>query len=718
MNLTLKTKLLLTIGMVFLLSFAVLTGVDYVNLPQDIVRDRLREARDIRGILMATWRVYHHQFLESGVSLNDKTIGFMPAHALSKISRDFSNWSDSGMTFNSVSDRSRNPRNAADEVELVAIAYFQQHPEVKERMVPFTDKTGRAYYHFSMPIHVEEYCLKCHGAEEDAPATIQELYDTSFDYQVGELRGIMSIKLPVDEILATVHRYTLKNGIVHLVTFLIAFFAIFWLLHKTLLSRMEGLLAATNKVADGDYDVHAPSSGQAEFNRVATSFNRMAAAVSKREEKLRASEAWTKGIINAAGEGIIVIDGQGRIRAFNPAAEELFGYGEEELLERTLDRLMPEDIREAHRSGLARCVSTGEYRLIGQGRTELEGLHRNGGRIELEMSLSDMRVGGELLFLGILRDVAERNRLQNLAAYYRENLQTILDRIDGIVYVSDLDTYELLFANQHCRKAMGRPEVAGQRCWEYLQEGQTGPCDFCTNDRLRDRDGEPTGVYVWEYENTVNHHWYECRDQLIQWMGGRTVRMEVALDITRRKTAERELRERDAIQYSLLSSTGEGIMGIDRDGICTFCNPAAVRLLGYSAPTDLMGKDIHPMIHLRRKDGSDYPKSECRMRGVIHTGNGVFVNDEELWRADGSSFPVEYRSYPVRDGDEITGAVVSFEDITQRRQAEQELEEKVAELEEFNRLAVGRELKMVELKKEINVLLREQGLVEKYKVVE
>jgi len=91
MNLTLKTKLLLTIGTVLLLSFLVLTGVNYRNLHRDIVSDRVKEARDIRGMLMATRRVYHQQFLESDVPLTDKTLGFLPAHALGNISRDFPN---------------------------------------------------------------------------------------------------------------------------------------------------------------------------------------------------------------------------------------------------------------------------------------------------------------------------------------------------------------------------------------------------------------------------------------------------------------------------------------------------------------------------------------------------------------------------------------------------------------------------------------------------
>ena len=121
------------------------------------------------------------------------------------------------------------------------------------------------------------------------------------------------------------------------------------------------------------------------------------------------------------------------------------------------------------------------------------------------------------------------------------SISTILDSIDALVYVADMDTYELIFANEYGRKIWGN--IQGNTCWKVLQEGQDGPCTFCTNDRLLDKDGKPTGVYVWEFQNTANQRWYQCRDQAITWVDGRIVRMEVATDITDRKQAEDELKK-------------------------------------------------------------------------------------------------------------------------------------------------------------------------------
>jgi diguanylate cyclase (GGDEF)-like protein len=100
---------------------------------------------------------------------------------------------------------------------------------------------------------------------------------------------------------------------------------------------------------------------------------------------------------------------------------------------------------------------------------------------------------------------------------------------------------ELLFLNDYGRRIWG--EKTGTRCWEMLQSGQDGPCSFCSNSRLLDDEGKPAGVYIWEFQNSFNGRWYQCRDQAIRWPDGRLVRMEIATDITDRKQMEDELRE-------------------------------------------------------------------------------------------------------------------------------------------------------------------------------
>ncbi len=131
------------------------------------------------------------------------------------------------------------------------------------------------------------------------------------------------------------------------------------------------------------------------------------------------------------------------------------------------------------------------------------------------------------------------NEFRFVEESYR-SIATILDSLDALVYVSDMQTYELLFANEYGRSIWG--DIQGKTCWKVLQADQDGPCPFCTNNRLLDEFGAPAKVYVWEFQNTVNKRWYQCRDQAIRWIDGRLVRLEIATDITDRKHVEEELR--------------------------------------------------------------------------------------------------------------------------------------------------------------------------------
>ena len=119
----------------------------------------------------------------------------------------------------------------------------------------------------------------------------------------------------------------------------------------------------------------------------------------------------------------------------------------------------------------------------------------------------------------------------------------------------------------------------------------------------------------------------------------------------------------------LLDSTGEAICGVDLDGNCTFCNRAAIDLLGYQTQDDLLGKNLHALIHHTRPDGNIYPVEECRISQAFREGRAIHADDEVFWRSDGSSFPIIYRSYPVRREGEVVGAVVTFVDITDLKQA-------------------------------------------------
>jgi protein-histidine pros-kinase len=145
--------------------------------------------------------------------------------------------------------------------------------------------------------------------------------------------------------------------------------------------------------------------------------------------------------------------------------------------------------------------------------------------------------------------------------------------------------------------------------------------------------------------------------------------LAAVVDVTERKRAEGEREQLTRELQLLLESTGEGIYGIDLEGRFMFINRAALGILGFTRE-ELLGRNAHQVVHHTRKDGSAYPVQECPIFRAFRTGQGCRRDDEVLWRSDGTSFPAEYASYPILQQGASTGAVVTFSDITERKQFE------------------------------------------------
>ncbi|MGL6113208.1 MAG: PAS domain S-box protein [Rubrivivax sp.] len=130
----------------------------------------------------------------------------------------------------------------------------------------------------------------------------------------------------------------------------------------------------------------------------------------------------------------------------------------------------------------------------------------------------------------------------------------------------------------------------------------------------------------------------------------------------------------------LLDSIGEGIFAIDLEGRCTFVNPAALRLLGHRTES-VLGRNMHELVHHAHADGRHYPECDCPIFKAFRLGEACRIDDEVLWRADGTPFHAEYASTPLQQQGRTVGAVVSFVDIGERKRAEMLLRQTNDELE-------------------------------------
>jgi PAS domain S-box-containing protein len=175
-----------------------------------------------------------------------------------------------------------------------------------------------------------------------------------------------------------------------------------------------------------------------------------------------------------------------------------------------------------------------------------------------------------------------------------------------------------------------------------------------------------------------DHELRHAQDDLEARVIDRTTELQQQISV--RERTEAALRTSDERTRLLLDSTAEAIYGLDLQGLCTFCNSAALRMLGYATPAQLLGQNMHELIHHSHADGRPYPQNECWIMEAALCDTPVHVDNEVLWRSDQTNFPAEYWAYPVRRNDEVVGSVVTFIDITERRLSEQALSERTQSL--------------------------------------
>jgi signal transduction histidine kinase/ActR/RegA family two-component response regulator len=272
----------LVLGAVVLLVLTIDLTVRYQRIAREQLQEQVADVRTIRGMLMSMRRIYHKQFIDSGLPVNSKTVGFLPAHSLSRISKDFPNWSDSGISFNNVSDRPRNPDNQADRFELEAMDWFRANAKDEERFEKIQDDKGVRWLHFTAPIWIESYCLQCHGDEGDAPESIRDTYPNAYGYKLGDLRGVMSIKLPLARFEGVLWERWFNRLGWSLFSYALIFLTLGLLMDRLVLRRLASIQAGTRQLAAGDTTARVALDGDDELTDLARSFNHMADQVTDR----------------------------------------------------------------------------------------------------------------------------------------------------------------------------------------------------------------------------------------------------------------------------------------------------------------------------------------------------------------------------------------------------------------------------------------------------
>jgi PAS domain S-box-containing protein len=162
-------------------------------------------------------------------------------------------------------------------------------------------------------------------------------------------------------------------------------------------------------------------------------------------------------------------------------------------------------------------------------------------------------------------------------------------------------------------------------------------------------------------------------------------------ELREREQAEQKLRRQRDYNLAIASSLTSGLYALDQEGRLTFMNPAAERALGWTE-AELLGKNMHEAVHYQRADGTRLPEKECPLLAAIRPGHIVRIDDDAFTRKDGTTFAVAYTSHPLTEDGQVTGAVVSFRDITEHKRAEQVRSFLAAIVESSNDAIIGKTL--------------------------
>jgi signal transduction histidine kinase len=286
----LSTKLSIIIILFSTLFIITYSYHSYVDIEKGVHRSAQIESESIFGIMMSIRKVYQKQFLSSGIPLTEKTVGFLPAHSMPLISSEFKkNWDTRGISFNNVSDDPRNEQNRVDANEQLAMDYFRKHDEQTLYTKRITNSQNKPYLLYTRPIWVKKFCLTCHGKREDAPATIQANYSAAFDMKIGDLRGIVSIKIPLEN-LNREAREQIINKLLFIIpsTFLIIILMLFFIRKEFNQPLLK--FSRTMKAIQEDKQEHYIEPFDGEFKIVSDNFNQLMDKLKRNQQEVLASK--------------------------------------------------------------------------------------------------------------------------------------------------------------------------------------------------------------------------------------------------------------------------------------------------------------------------------------------------------------------------------------------------------------------------------------------
>jgi len=398
------------------------------------------------------------------------------------------------------------------------------------------------------------------------------------------------------------------------------------------------------------------------------------------EKLLQDTMAFKQGILDSAKLSIISTDARGIIQTFNAAAQQMLGYSQKELIGKVTPEIFHDRDEITQRSikiseELGQQVHPGFETFVAKARSGIADeqqwtyISKDGKHFPVVLTMTALHDQHDNIigFVAIARDISRQQQAEEEISRFKTTLDMTLD----CVFMFSPESLRFFYVNQGAMEQIGynysellrmtpvdimieHDEASFRRMLKPMIDGTRNAVTFESYHRHRNGSLIPVEIFL-QYIYPV--------DQEPRFVA-------IVRDITERQRTAENLAHAEERARLLLESAGEGIYGLDLQGNITFVNPAAARMLGFDA-IDLIGKRMHDFAQHSYHDRTEFPYRFSPTYKAITEGDIQRVSNEVMWRKDGGFFPVEYTVTPIRKNNEIAGAVVIFNDITERKKVEQ-----------------------------------------------
>ncbi len=342
---------------------------------QDLIA--LNQSRSIAHLIKAFRHTYQDAFLNNNIVIDEKMINLLPVKTVFEISQRFSAYEKGDILIRTVSDRPRNPDNKANTFEEKMINYFRNNENENEK---FIQKDGTYYY--TEPLKIKASCLSCHGKRDEAIPSIRDKYDSAYDYNLGEIRGLVNIRIKEQNIFASLHQDFNDTLVITVLLYLFLLGVIYLLIRRL-------------------------RKGEEQYTR------RLEVEIAQKSGKLRKQKETFETLFEKSSDGILILDDKGRFIEGNEEVISLLKLkSKEELLVKTPLDFSPEKQpdRQMSKQKIEEMIHITKLR----GGYQFEWMLRrmDGRDFWAEITMTPIELNGRNVVYVVCRDISEKKKSQ------------------------------------------------------------------------------------------------------------------------------------------------------------------------------------------------------------------------------------------------------------------------------------------------------------------